>query len=199
METSYRSHCNNESDICEHLPTLRKYAEECNSVVECGVRHIVSSYAFGCGLKNNPNNFFVMIDPYKSNEMDKFLGLCKREKINAYFINESDLKSPLIHTDLLFIDTWHIYGQLKRELTRWHSSVNKYIIMHDTSVDEWQGETIRCGWDAEKQSKEFGIPVDEIKKGLWYAVEEFLTSNSNWKLKERFTNNNGLTILERIE
>ena len=37
--------------------------------------------------------------------------------------------------------------------------------------------------------------VDE--KGLWPAIEEFLEANSNWELHERFTNNNGLTILKR--
>jgi hypothetical protein len=34
-------------------------------------------------------------------------------------------------------------------------------------------------------------------RGLWPAVEEFLQENKNWSLKERFTHNNGLTILER--
>ena len=70
--------------------------------------------------------------------------------------------------------------------------------MHDTTVDEWLGETIRCGWNAEQQSRETGIPVNEINKGLWPAIEEFLDSNKNWKIKERFRNNNGLTILEKI-
>lgn len=197
MEQLYKLRCETPGDINEHLPTLRKYAEQCNSVVECGVLNIVSSYAFACGLKNNVNNYFVMIDPFKSNDMDFFLNVCKQENVNAYFINDSDLKSPLIQTDLLFIDTWHVYGHLKRELSRWHSCVNKYIIMHDTTIDEWYGETIRCGMNAEIQSKDVGIPVNEINKGIWYAIEEFLTSNKNWSIKERFTNNNGLTILER--
>lgn len=69
--------------------------------------------------------------------------------------------------------------------------------MHDTTVDEITGETIRCGWDAKKQSVESGFPVDEITKGLWPAVVEFLEQNPEWYLKERFTNNNGLTILAR--
>jgi len=35
-------------------------------------------------------------------------------------------------------------------------------------------------------------------KGLWPAVEEFINEHPEWKIKERFTNNNGLTILERV-
>lgn len=70
--------------------------------------------------------------------------------------------------------------------------------MHDTTVDEWQGETIRFRKNAQEQSKTTGIPIDEINKGLWPAIEEFLENNKNWKIKERFTNNNGLTILEKL-
>ena len=100
--------------------------------------------------------------------------------------------------DITFIDTWHVYGQLKRELDKFSTVTNKYIIMHDTTVDEIYGETIRCGLDAVRQSQQTGFPVDEIQKGLWPAVTEFLKNNKEWRLKERFTNNNGLTILERV-
>jgi len=50
-------------------------------------------------------------------------------------------------------------------------------------------------WDINQQSISTGIPVDEIYKGLWLAITEFLENNSNWYLIERFTNNNGLTII----
>jgi hypothetical protein len=76
--------------------------------------------------------------------------------------------------------------------------VNKFIILHDTTVDEWIGETVRVGWDAVKQSRESGIPVHEIRKGLWPAVEEFLKQHPEWKIELRLTNNNGLTILRRV-
>jgi primase-polymerase (primpol)-like protein len=99
--------------------------------------------------------------------------------------------------DLTFIDTWHVYGQLKRELEKFSKITNKYIIMHDTTVDEIYGETIRIGWNAEKQSIESGFSVEEINRGLWPAIEEFLQTNPEWYIKERYTNNNGLTILAR--
>jgi hypothetical protein len=100
--------------------------------------------------------------------------------------------------DLLFIDSWHVYGCVKRELEKFAPKTNKYIVLHDTTVDEWDGETVRCNMDAIQQSQQTGIPVYEIKKGVWPAVQEFLNENSNWTLKERFENNNGLTILEKI-
>jgi len=91
----------------------------------------------------------------------------------------------------------NVYGHLKREFERWNSFVSKYIILHDTTVDEWEGETLRIGWNASEQSKTSGIPIEEICKGLWPAVEEFLTLHPEWEIEKRYTNNNGLTILKR--
>ena len=70
--------------------------------------------------------------------------------------------------------------------------------MHDTTIDDYKGETIRMNWNAEKQSIDSGIPINEINKGLIPAINEFLENNNNWKIKEKFDNNNGLTILEKI-
>ena len=47
--------------------------------------------------------------------------------------------------------------------------VNKYLMFHDTTL---------CP------------PLNQ-------AIDEFLKANLNWKIKEVFTNNNGLTILEK--
>jgi hypothetical protein len=194
----YISKVNTPSDINEHLTTLKKYTDQCKIVVECGVRAVTSSYAFAISLKGRENVKLYQVDPSKSNEVTEFQQLCENELVPTEFFHQSDLDCPLIDTDLLFIDTWHIYGQLKRELSRWNKVVSKYIIMHDTTIDEWKGETIRVGWNAEQQSKDSGIPVEEINKGLWPAIEEFLVEHPEWKLKERFTNNNGLTILQRL-
>lgn len=47
--------------------------------------------------------------------------------------------------DLLFIDSLHVYGHLKRELDFHHRNVNHYIIMHDTTTttDAWESEVVR--------------------------------------------------------
>jgi hypothetical protein len=193
----YKMACNTVSDISEHIPILYSYASNCKTIVECGVRAAVSSYAFALGLKHTPDNRLVMIDIIKSSKIDQFIQNCKRENINAEFITGSDIDCERVQTDLLFIDTWHVYGHLKRELNYWHERVNKYIIMHDTTVDEWVGESIRNGWDIAKQSAESGIPIHEIRLGLWPAVDEFLVYHPEWILERRYTNCNGLTILRK--
>lgn len=197
LHRKYQELSRTPSDINEHLPTLHQYASECSHVTECGVRTAVSSYAFGSALVGREGTKLVQVDPQSHSNVLQFGSECASEGLAVVFHNQSDLVCPMEQTDLLFIDTWHIYGQLKRELARWNSHVRKYIILHDTTVDEWLGETIRVGWDAHKQSRESGIPVDEIRKGLWPAVHEFLEEHSEWALHARFTNNNGLTILRR--
>jgi hypothetical protein len=198
IHNKYTQKCAQSSDINEHLPTLYEYARKVDHITECGVRGVVSSYAFAAGLLGKPANRLICVDLDTNDNVVTFGGECSAEGINRTFYQQSDLDCPIEQTDLLFIDTWHIYGHLKRELARWHSHVGKYIIMHDTTVDEWQGETIRCGMNAQQQSAQTGIPIEEINRGLWPAVEEFLRAHPEWKLERRYTNNNGLTILAHV-
>lgn len=198
IEAKYKQRCTTSSDINEHLPTLRDYASRCRHITETGVRSAVSSYAFAAGLLGKNPNKLIQIDLNNHPNITQFQKECENEDINTIFYEQSDLDCPLETTDLLFIDTWHVYGHLKRELARWHSYTLKYIILHDTTVDEIYGETIRNGWNAVEQSKSSGIPVDEINRGLWPAVEEFLKDHPEWVLEKRFTHNNGLTILTHV-
>jgi|TARA_B110000093_G_C12914403_1_gene386273 hypothetical protein len=196
----YNYYCQSPSDINEHLPTLYQYAQECESVIELGVRGVISSYALINGLmNNNKQNKKILLNDISPCDINELLSITNNLpiEVNYKWINDLDLDIRE-NVDLTFIDTWHVYGHLKRELDKFSKVTNKYIIMHDTTVDEWHGETIRCGWNAEQQSKETCIPVNEINKGLWPAIEEFLVANKNWKIKERFTHNNGLTILEKL-
>jgi len=197
IQSQYLRASTTPSDINEHLPVLLEYTKRCSSVVECGVRDIVSSWAFAYGLMGRPDNQYTLVDPYKGGAMDSFLMTCRLAGVNAEFVNQSDLECPLVKTDLLFIDTWHVYGQLKRELARWNGLVAKYIILHDTTVDGDVGETVRVGWNAREQSVKSGIPVTEITRGIWPAVTEFLVAHPEWTLERRLTNNNGLTVLSR--
>jgi len=203
METianKYNKLCKKKSDINEHLPTLYKYASECESIIELGVRGVVSTYAFVYGLLNNNslNKKILLNDITKCNitELLKHTDNLKID-INYEWINDLDLEIKENY-DLTFIDTWHVYGQLIRELEKFSKVTNKYIIMHDTTVDAYKGETIRQKMNAEIQSKNTGISIDEINKGLVPAITDFLKSNKNWRIKEIFNNNNGLTILEKI-
>jgi len=200
VKHKFETLCNQPSDINEHLITLARYASTCESVFETGVRGCVSSWAFAYGLLNNKSNtkMFFMND-IENCDIHELLNATKYLPILTDYQFINNLKLELSEKyDITFIDTWHVYGQLKRELEKFAPNTNKYIIMHDTTVDEWLGETIRMKCDAQQQSIQTGYPVEEINRGLWPAIEEFLNNHPEWVLHERFTNNNGLTILRRV-
>ena len=195
----YETKLNTPSDIYEHLPTLKKYASECKSVIELGVRKCVSSWALALGLLSNNSEKKVLymndINVCDTKYIENASASTNLKIITKWGNNlELELDEDV---DLTFIDTWHVYGQLKRELAKFAPRTNKYIIMHDTTVDGIYGETIRMRMNAQEQSRQSGYPIEEIQCGLQKAITEFLEANPAWQVKEVYTNNNGLTILKR--
>jgi len=199
VNNKYNILCNTRSDINEHLPTLYRYARECESIFETGVRGCVSSWALTKGLLENGkvNKSLFMNDITECN-INELLVATKNLPIKMEYkwINNLQLVLPN-SVDMTFIDTWHIYGQLKRELEKFSKLTNKYIVMHDTTVDEIYGETIRLRQNAQQQSIDSGFPIEEIKCGLQKAIDEFLATHADWTLDVRYINNNGLTILRK--
>ena len=180
------------SDINEHLETLKKYAQECDTIIEMGVRSIVSTWAF---LIANPKKL-VSLDLYNPSHfggnLQEVYDAASYSNIDFSFVEQDSLTYNIDSCDLLFLDTWHDFLQLKKELTRHHSKVNKYIILHDT---------VSYRYVDEKSADEMGM-LNQIEtnlpKGLWPAIEEFLYHNKNWVIWEKKANNNGLTVLKRI-
>jgi hypothetical protein len=189
LDEKYQHLVDTTSDINEHLPTLKKYAEECTHVTEMGVRWIVSTYAF---LAARPETMFSIDIQHPSNwganikDVEDYA-----EEINCKykFWQANNLEIEIEETDLLFIDTWHSYKQLKSELELHASKVRKYIILHDTVLFGTQDEL--NSYDA------FGWFNGFKQKGLMPALDEFLEGNKEWTTHEVFTNNNGLIILKR--
>ncbi len=200
LKIKYNYFCNYPCDINEHLPTLYNYARECESVIELGVRRVISSYALAYGLmNNNKETKNILLNDIEECDISELLSITKELPININYKWMNDLELDITdNVDLTFIDTWHVYGQLKRELNKFSKITNKYIIMHDTSIDGIYGETIRMKWNSKEQSIATNIPEDEILKGLIIAIYEFLLININWRIKEKYENNNGLIVLEKF-
>ncbi len=202
INNKYNELCVEPSDINQHLPTICNYASECESILELGVRGCVSSWALARGLiLNKKNKKSLILNDLSECDVKELLYCCSQynTNLNVKYVWVNDLNLELKeNVDMTFIDTWHVYGQLKRELDKFSKITNKYIVMHDTTVDAEYGESLRCGSDIKNQSLSSGFPVEEITCGLWRAIEEFLANNKNWVLYERYLNNNGLTILKRL-
>ncbi len=170
---------NTPSDINEHIPTLISYGDKVNHITEFGVRGICSTWAF---LASKPNTLisYDLEDPSKwGGNIKDVYDTAAHYEINFKFIKDNVLNVDIENTDLLFIDTWHVYDQVIQELNLHSHKVNKYLIFHDTTTFAVNGES--PGY-----------------KGLKYGIDEFLSNNINWKFHEEFPYNNGLTILKRV-
>ena len=179
------------SDINEHIPTFIEYGSECEHITEMGVRAITSTWGF-LGAAPKKLISYDIENPSKwGANIDQVYNVAKQYGLDYEFRKEDVLKIDIEETDLLFLDTWHAYCQLKAELDRHNSKAKKYIIMHDTTSYEFRDEplTSENAWEGEPPTG----------KGLWAAVTEFLEENDEWELHKRYTNNNGLTILKRIK
>jgi beta-1,4-mannosyl-glycoprotein beta-1,4-N-acetylglucosaminyltransferase len=198
LKEYYINRCEVSSDINEHLPVLLSYSMECESILEMGVRGLTSTYAFAYGLQQNNSSVKTLIlNDIIECDTSELLGLLNGIELKTFWCNNLKLELNQM-VDLTFIDTWHVYGQLKRELNKFKSITKKYIILHDTVVDSVYGESIRMHHDILSQSDHTGIPFNEICRGLGPAISEFLTDNPDWIIHEQFTNNNGLTILKKV-
>jgi hypothetical protein len=160
------------SDINEHLPTLYELASRCRHVTEFGTRKGVSTTAL---LFAQPEKL-VCYDVKQYPQVLRLQALAAPTRFD--FHKEDVLKAEIEETDLLFIDTWHVYEQLREELRRHADKVRRYIVLHDTTTYGERGQA-------------------PGSRGLWPAVEEFL-ARGTFRLKERRTNNNGLTVLEAV-
>lgn len=179
LEKVYTDLCNRPSDINEHLPAIRQYAEGCDTFIEMGTRWCVSIYAALSGRPKKTISYDIAYNP----AIEQVKLIARQENLDFEFINADVLAITIPTCDVLFVDTKHNYLQLKAELALHAGNVNKYIIFHDTTTFRTKDE----------------FPEGSAKEGLWPAIEEFLMANSkDWVIEKEFTNNNGLLIIKRV-
>jgi len=200
IEHNYKERCDTPSDISEHLPTLARYASECSTISEMGVRSVVSTWAFLKGLVNNNSSEknLICVDIEDAPNIGNICNYVKQLGVNMTFLKCDSATVNIPQVDLLFIDTFHVYGHLKRELEKHHASVKKYIIMHDTVSDAIYGEALRLGFNLEQTMKNTGYSLYDITHGMIQAIYEFLADHREWKIYEDYKNNNGLMVLKRV-
>ena len=169
IEEKYQQLCETPSDINEHLPTLKKYACLCYTIIELGVRGMVSTWALLAGYPLQMASVDIVDPKEHGGDVEEAKKMTKGEGVLWSFLKMSSLEFKFRRTDLLFIDTIHFYEQLSQELKMHSPRTTKYIIMHDTNFPEMQR-----------------------------AIQEFLTNNNDWKVKEVLTTLTGLTVLQRV-
>ena len=183
----YTERKNNATDINEHLETLYNYGIKCDHITEFGSRFGDSTVA----LIHSKPKAMISYDLFKSD----FIKEINEE--NYSFIEGDTLQIDIEETDLLFIDTLHRYFQLYNELGLHAKNVNKYIILHDTVTYGDIDEPLYAPQIPVKMSDKV---ISTKATGLKQAINDFLNTTKegkNWKIKEVFNNNNGLTVLQR--
>lgn len=173
LDHEYLLVCQGPSDINEHLPVLNQYASLCEHITELGTRFGNSTVAF---MAARPKKFITYEVAY--NNKLEYLDLIAKENGINY---ECRIENPqeIEETDLLFIDTDHHVEQCSKELKLHADKVRMFLIFHD----------VVSFWD-KGQGHEYG-------GGLRECIEPFMRDHPEWKQRQRFTNNNGLLILER--
>lgn len=177
LDEAYRAACTTPHDINEHMPTLRRLGSVCLHVTEMGTRYGASLLALlHCGARR-----VVAYDLHVPPTIGRLWTFAAAAGVDFRFVRGNTLEETIEPTELLLIDTFHTYGQLRVELERHAPRVLRYIALHDTATFGLTGE-------------------DGRTPGLMRAVEEFLANNrGRWTTLAHRTNNNGLTVLRRID
>lgn len=127
LEDNYALLCATPSDVNEHLPTLREYADKCQHVTEFGVRGCVSLHAF-------------LVSKAKKVVAYDIANVSVPACDKLTFICADVLKVDIEPTDLLFIDSRHTFNQLQAELCQHSGNVRRWIAMHDLEIFGEYGE-----------------------------------------------------------
>lgn len=175
LEDEYHKAKTQPSDIYENVHILYDLAKDCQHVTEMGVRTGVSTRAL-----LNSSVDLVSYDIVLNPSVSTLFEVAKQAGKNVQYIKADVLHVDIAETDMLFIDTLHTYNQLRQELRLHAGKVRKYIAFHDTHTFGLRGE----------------VGIDN--KGLLSAIIEFLIEHPEWQFKMYRTNNNGFTVLERV-
>jgi len=164
-----------QSDINEHLPILLKYGRQVDHITELGVRGGCSTVAWWYAKPKTLRCYDVALCNAHDILMREVKGA---DGFDYKFIQADVLEIEIEETDLLFIDTYHTYNQLSKELALHGNKSRQYLIFHDTVTFGDRGE-------------------DYKKPGIIAAIDEFVLENPHWLIEKVFTNNNGLLVLRR--
>ena len=173
FEKEYQDACIRQTDMHEHLPWISQMTSECKHATELGVGYAQSTRGF---LRHDieMHSYDINVYPETREFFDAAVKGGRRVTLHV-----QDTRTAVIDpTDIMLVDSYHSYEQVKIELQRHANKVKKYIFFHDTTL--------------------FGDRGQGGELGVWPAVQEFLQTHPEWQLVERRTNCNGMTLIKRI-
>ena len=180
------------SDMWFHFDVLCSIAHNCDSVVELGVRGIVSTWPLMYGLANSNSRLIDHIGRRKltmssvkkliscdinnpsqyGGNIDEVYEIAKENDVHFEFKQESTLEIEVDNCHAIFFDTDHTYEQLSQELKLHGNKAHRYLVFHDTT---------------------------ELGKLIVPAINEFLEDNIEWSVLKIVNECHGLIILAKRE
>lgn len=178
LEDRYQLVLDTPSDIYQHCPTLRHYANQCKHVTEFGMHYGNSTTSI---LAAQPDRFVTYdVACYPTYDTLKPL----QGKTDFEFKHVSSLAAVIEDTEMLFIDSEHTRVQLSGELTLHADKVSRWIILHDTQIFARYAPS---------------PPFDPETAGLLPALGDFLSIHPEWWVSFHSQENSGLTVLSRCK
>ena len=177
LEEEYRLRQKSKSiSTAPALPILRRFASECDTCVEFGVRTATSTIALLLGCRGKVYSYEMEKLPQWHDPLKKLVG---DKWVLTYGRSE---KSDVPECDLLFHDSWHNYEQVKAELDAHADKARKYLLFHDS---------IGCAGPFTQKNN--GVK----HRGFRLAVDELMIRDTSWFIKEHHDIKGGLLVLER--
>ena len=107
-----------------------------------------------------------------------------------YIEYQNPLSLNIDECDMLFINTWNSHEIVTGMLEKFGNRAHKFIAVHNThtyaAIDE------KVNW------QDFRTTRSLPNEGIIAPLINFTIKNRHWRFKEHKTNNNGLTVLERV-
>lgn len=200
VRAKYNYYSQNNHPSMQHFSTFYHFGTKCKRIVEMGVWQAVSSWAW---VACDPS-YLRLVDVQKVpggqhdeiEEEAKKMGMDFKFEIGdtghgAIFKNQKIAERELSkrgnvsevpnyimddNIDLLYIDSYHSYTQVKAELELHAHKVNKYLVFHDT---ETFGETHDYDGDL----------------GLNPAIREYIAEHPEWYYIHKVSYGDGCTVL----
>lgn len=185
---TYNDVINTPGDIWKHLPVLKKYAEDCLTIMEIGLGQGNATIAF---LEAKPNILrTIEIDPenYSPGVAPEVEEIAKHYGVDYRIIvgdsrSDDTANKALGKVDFLFIDGDHSHLTVKRELELYGNRANKYIGFHDVVTFGYRDMNI--------------VPENPSEHGINWPIERFLQNHPEWQIDYISLFNNGLLILKK--
>lgn len=177
VDAEFDHRCNTPSDMVGHMETLKALASKVDHVTEFGQNQANSTWAF---LAARPR-VLRSYDLKAIADQQSLKDAADEASVDYRLIQANVLEVEIDPTDLLMVDSWHHYWQLRAELSLHASKVRQFLVFHDTESNgsAWKDSTT-------------GAELQGILPAIVGLVEQ-----GEWKCIDRYTRSCGLMVLQR--